>query len=341
MRFLIKYAYDKDEEAWNTFVSSEPTGTTPYHYYQWRRVIRDTYGLTSKYIFVEDASGEIKGILPLFFASLGVFSVGVALPYCSHGGIASDGHHIRMILLDTARSICQEMKLRYIELREVSSLSDRQGLVTQILKLERSIPQQWKKIESRCRRAVRKAEGNGLKVIEGGMEYVKRFYKIYQQNMTRLGVPFHSIRMFVKVMEAFGENAVLLMVKKNDEIIAGMLVVKSGCVAYDPWVSSLHSFNRLFPNDLLYWKAICYAIHNSCHIFDFGKGKIDTGLYCFKKKWRTVDIPLQYTRILLSGQIQIKRNELNTVQYIFNNIWSKMPNEINRHVGAYIRKYML
>ncbi|MBU1862231.1 MAG: GNAT family N-acetyltransferase [Candidatus Omnitrophica bacterium] len=341
MNFSVGYARDKDQERWNAFVLSEPMGVTPYHFYQWRRVIHDAYGLASNYVFIEDTSGEMKGILPLFFAKVGCRTVGVALPYCSHAGIASNDYDSRMILLDTAKTICQNMKLRYIELKETSSSPVREGFVTQILKLEDSIPQHWQKVESKCRRAVKKAEKSGLKVIEGGIEYVEKFYTIYQKNMEKLGAPTHPIILFKKAIEEFKGKATLLMVKKNDDIIAGMLIVQCGRVAHDPWTASLHSFHHLFPNDLLYWKAICYAINKSCHIFDFGLSGNDTGLHYFKKKWGTIAIPLLYTRVLPSGQIRIKKNRINVLRYIFNSIWSKVPNKVSRKIGPSIRKHML
>ena len=80
-----------------------------------------------------------------------------------------------------------------------------------------------------------------------------------------------------------------------------MLVLKHGKIYYDFLASSLRQYNRLCPNNLLYWFAIKKACERGYEIFDMGRSTIDSGTYNFKKQWGAYPVSLNYQYFLNKG----------------------------------------
>lgn len=342
MMYSVRSATDCDADRWDSFVFTGKFGITPYHRYQWRRIISQSYSLDSEYLFVENEVNDIVGILPLFFINLGHKRVGISLPYCTHAGMAGADLATQQLLFNAILNICVTKKINYVELREMdpASIGSNRNLVTQILTLEDSIGVQWSKLESKCKGAVKRAQKYGLQIIEGGLGLITTFYRIYQKNMGRLGTPAHPERLFSKVIEELKNDASVLIIKNAGEAIGGMLVIKSGEIAHDPWVASLERFNNFYPNDFLYWESICWAIRRGCKKFDFGRSRRGSGVYGFKKKWGTTDINLNYKKIMPSGEIKTNSNSLIFLDKLFSFIWSRLPERLISEIGPNLRKYI-
>ncbi len=67
--------------------------------------------------------------------------------------------------------------------------------------------------------------------------------------------------------------------------IAAGLTFRTGPMVEVPWASSIHDFNALCPNHLLYWSVIETAIADGCTTLDFGRSTPNEGTYKFKAQW--------------------------------------------------------
>ena len=56
----------------------------------------------------------------------------------------------------------------------------------------------------------------------------------------------------------------------------------------------VHAARALAANDFMYWEVMRRACERGCRLFDFGRSKIGTGSYAFKRNWGFEPTPLVY-----------------------------------------------
>lgn len=338
---LKRVESQSDVARWNRFAQTGYTGTTPYHRYEWRRIISAAYGWETDYLYIEDEKNEICALLPLCYMKWGIKSFGISLPYCTHAGIANKGDEGYELLLSELMLICLGRNLDYIELRQMAS-SDNPGSYkrVQILPLASEAGVQFSKISGNLRSHVRRAKKKGVAVRIGGRSDLDKWYPVYTAAMRRLGTPAHKKRLFIEVLERFKDDGVLLVSAFNKKVIGGMVIVKNGPSAHDPWVASLVQYNKYYTNDLMYWEAIKWAIENGCRYFDFGRSTPGSGVEKFKLKWGARSHSLVYLRLNQKGQVNALEGAPPRALKIAGACWPKLPPSIAERLGGTLRKFI-
>jgi hypothetical protein len=341
MNYLLENASDSDKEKWNEYVFGSAVRVTPYHLYSWRDTLKRAYGVEGDYIFAkEEESGRIAGIMPVCFMR-GAVRAGISLPFCTHAGIAADNAEVEALLKDKASDLCLSRGISYVELRQASYGEDPESafFVTQIADLESTKEAQWERLPPACRRAVRSARKKGVRFKRGKEELLGDFYDIYSANMKRLGTPAHPRKLFLNCLENLKVASVLLACYENKPL-AGMIVMKCRRTAHDPWVSSYYKYNNFFPNDFLYWYALCWGIENGCSEFDFGRSTRYSGVHRFKGKWASREVPLKYVRLSGGGEKHLRARGNPAIRKSFAFLWSALPGGITDRFNSAVRKYV-
>ena len=140
---------------------------------------------------------------------------------------------------------------------------------------------------SKHRYNVRVALKHNVEIKRCGSEMAEEFYRIMVETGERDGFAIRNADYFAKIIDTFGENAMLNMAYYEGEPIAGTLCVHWGNKVWYFYGASLNSHRNVMPNYLLQWTNIKWAISLGCDIYDFRglSGVLDdsNGLYRFKK----------------------------------------------------------
>ncbi len=336
------------ELEWDKFVETNETSSMA-HLYGWRRVIENSYG-HSTYYFHLMVKDEISAILPFVFIKSRIFGKQlVSMPFLDYGGICINKEYcIKSAvdkILDSVQALSQELGTDVIDLRHLHNIHSgwktRLEKVTMIMDLESSEDSMWKALTSERRNRIRKAKKSNLEASFFGPEAVDEFYDIFAVNMRDLGSPVHSKLFFVNIMKIFDTRTKIILIKQNSRTIGAALCFFFKDTISIPWVSSLRSHFALYPNNILYWDAIKYAIDHGCRSFDFGRSSRGSGTYDFKKRWGAKPVQL-FWDYQDRNNIDSPSHELNSSQkyQIALKIWQKIPVSLSRVIGPTIRKYI-
>ncbi|NOY76627.1 MAG: FemAB family PEP-CTERM system-associated protein [Calditrichaeota bacterium] len=332
------------EAAWDQYVLRHPHGNF-YQLSGWQEVYASVFQFVPQYYFAVENS-RIVGVLPLILMRniLGKPFL-VSTPFSSYGGVCFDTREAGQFLLKWAKHLAAKYGVQYVEFRQYEQtfghLPQKDVFVRLVTKLSSDPEELWKhSLKPKIRRFVRQGEKKGL-YADWGHHYLNDFYRIFTTNMKRLGTPAHPIGLFGKLIEKFGDQVKLLVVKYEKRVIGGMFMVDyAGRILTDPWVSSLSEFNHLRPNHILYWNALKYGCENGYDFFDFGRSTQGTGTYEFKKPWGAEALVLPYEYYLhKAGTIPEVDANNNKYEFLIS-VWKKLPLPLATAVGKRVVKFL-
>jgi len=92
--------------------------------------------------------------------------------------------------------------------------------------------------------------------------------------------------------------------------------------------------------DFMYWEVMRTACEAEFTTFDYGRSKVDSGSYSFKKNWGFEPSPLQYEYHLVKATQVPNRNPTNPKFELAVNVWKKLPLIIANQIGPWISPYL-
>lgn len=335
------FCSDADHGDWQTYVSASPDCGI-YHHIGWKRVIEEAYGHQTFYLMTR-AGGRVTGVLPLVMTRSRIFgSALTSLPFLDFAGVVADDDRSAQVLLDSAVELGRTHAVDQVELRQVKPLttelptSTHKVLMT--LELDDDEDTVWSSLSSERRNRVRRALKAGLSVEEADASRLDEFYDIWTRNMRDLGSPPHSKRFFERVLAGFSGSSSLLMVCHEGSYIGAALALFSDSTMALPWVSSLRSHFKLYPNNILYWEAMRIAVRKGISIFDFGRSTDGSGTYEFKQRWGAAPTPLHWHCVSLANTPEMPAPSGGDSYQRAVEIWKRIPVPVTRWIGPALRK---
>jgi FemAB-related protein (PEP-CTERM system-associated) len=204
------------------------------------------------------------------------------------------------MLLEEAERLRRVLGATHVELRHIGKnlegIQTRLDKVTMFLDLASDVDIQWRAFNAKLRNQIRKAEKSGLQFVAGHLELLDGFYGVFARNMRDLGTPVYSKSFFRNILEEFRDSTRIFAVYHERRIVAAGIGFWFRKTLEVPWASSISDYKMLCPNNMLYWEAIRFAIHNGFARLDFGRSTREQGTYNFKKQWgaRPVQLYWQY-----------------------------------------------
>ena len=333
---------EADGSAWQEFVCSRPQCGL-YHDLGWKDVIEASYGHRVPYLLTK-RNNKITGILPLALVRSRFFGNSLtSLPFLDFCGLAADDEQSQLSLLKKAEELGQKFGVDYIELRQREPTSGNFRTSTQkvlmTLELGSNEDELWNRLSSERRNRVRRAIKSGLSVEISESSMLPVFYDIWTRNMRDLGSPPHSQKFFERVLENFEGRCAILLVRLEKRYVGSALALFSKDTFTLPWVSSLREYFRLYPNNLLYWDAMRFAIQRGVCVFDFGRSTQGSGTYEFKSRWGAVATPLYWQFLQIKGR-QVKTVSDASKFQLAVKVWRRLPISVTRMIGPAVRKYI-
>jgi FemAB-related protein (PEP-CTERM system-associated) len=291
-------------------------------------------------------SAKIVGLLPLFSVKSFLFGKSlVSLPFAAYGGILADSEAISNLLLEKAKEITKAQRLDYLELRNREGQIEDLYVKDLYFQFRREIFEDLNKnmeaIPRKSRRMVRQGEKAGLTFEFGREELISVFYDIFSESYHRLGSPVFPSALFKNLLREFKEKANILVAKSPEGVPISCVFTffyKDEVLPY--YAGSLFEYHELAPNDYMYWQLMKYSCEKGYKLFDFGRSKIDTGSYDFKRHWGFEPEPLQY-QYYLNGINEIPNLSPANPKYQKKiEMWRKLPLWTTKIIGPRVVKYI-
>lgn len=266
------------------------------------------------------------------------------MPFLDGGGPCGSSDALKIKLLESLHQKATELDAKWIELRSTEPLPletpPHEDKVTLVFDLPADTNVLWKNLKAKVRNLVRKGDRAGLTVEWGGSELLDAFYPIFAINMRDLGSPVHSRAFFAETLKAFGDQAHIALIKKDETAVGGLIGIGYQETFAVPWASSLREYFKLSPNMLLYWQALQRACTQGYRRFDFGRSSRDVGTYRFKKQWGAEEQQLYWYRLPVADDGSMSANGASATGSLAVDVWKKLPVGVATWLGPKVRKYL-
>ena len=327
----VRAASPADYPAIGAFVRSRGDAE-PFHLPEWSAAVERGCRQRAHILVAEDASGALTGILPLTeMRSLLFGSALVSTGFGVGGGILGDGADA---LGEAAWRLAQDLGCASVELRGgvvPQGWERRQGTYAGFA---RDIPEGddaiLKAIPRKQRAEVRRALGFNLDVTVGRDTAVH--YRVYSESVRNLGTPVFPRALFEAVLDGF--DADILTVSRAGKPLASVLSLYFNGTVYPYWGGGTAEARTWRANDLMYFELMRHARARGCTRFDFGRSKLGTGAFAFKKNWGFEPKPLIYA---VKGDTR-ETNPLSPKYRLQVALWKKLPMPLANLLGPAISR---
>ena len=338
----IRSLSEKDAARWDEFVMSCPEATF-FHRAGWKTMMEHAFDHRTHFLYAE-SNGQIQGVLPLAEVKSWMFGHSLcSLPFCVYGGIATTSDRARLALDQAAQQLAHKLNVDHLEYRSiVASHSDwahKDLYVTFRKEIAADHDKNMLAIPRKQRAMVRK----GIKAeLRGEIdENAERFFALFSDNVHRHGTPTLSKRYFQLLMEIFGSDCeVMTVVGPDKKPLSSVLTFYFRNEVLPYYAGDDVTARDFAANDFKYWNLMERAVERGCKLFDFGRSKIGTGPYHFKKNWGFEPTPLSYEYQLHRAKHVPDQNPLNPKYRLFIKAWQAMPLRLANRIGPHIVKYL-
>jgi FemAB-related protein (PEP-CTERM system-associated) len=327
---------------WDAFVKACPEATF-FHRAGWQRVLRQAFGHET-YFFYAEEKGAITGVLPLGHVNSRLFGHSLtSLPFAVYGGVAASNEAAATALETEAQRLAQQLGTDHLELRNVKRRHTDwpvQGLYVTFRKpILPTEAENLNAIPRKQRAMVRKGMKNGL--LAQIDSQVDRFFAVYADNVHRHGTPAMPRRYFQALKDTFGPDCeVLTVCTPQGHAVSSVLSFYFRDEVLPYYAGDLPAARELAANDFKYWELMRRACARGLKTFDFGRSKVDTGPYAFKKNWGFEPTPLFYEYRLYKREAIPQNNPANAKYQLLIKTWRRMPLAMANWLGPYIVRHL-
>ncbi len=289
---------------WDAFVESHPDATA-FHTSAWARVLLDTYAYRPLYHVRRDEAGAIRGGVALMQVDgrltkrrlVGLPFSDLCPPLLEAG---EDGGLVQAVM-----NAAGEANAAHVEVRgpaavplDASGFSGGTEFYQHIVPVAASAEETAKGFHSSARRAIRKAEKEGLTVREAkGLDDMREFYRLTVLTRKKHGLLPQPWRFFENIRRHMIETGAghLLLAEFEGRPIAGDLLLRFRDQMVYKFNASDPRFLQLRPNNILLWQAVQLSAALGCRSLDLGRCDLDNeGLRRFKLLWGSDEKTLRY-----------------------------------------------
>lgn len=327
----------EDHLRWDQFTTRH-AHASPFHLIAWKQAIEGIFGYQPRYQVALEA-GQVRGVLPLFLVeTLLTGRILLSTPFAVYGGILADSEAAREALRQRALGLSRELGVEYLELRNAwpeqclgFDRIDRYVTFTQEVgpadadKLLEALPK-------KARNMVRKALKYGYSTRRAGSR-LGEFYRLLAASYRRLGTPVFPPRFFAAILEHFGDLVDVREVVLQDKVVAASLNFFFRGEMHTYYAASDPAYLAMAPNNYMYFDHLLWAGANGFQRFDFGRSKLDTGTFEFKRHWGASMRPLPYEVHLVKRKDLPNFSPKNPKFELAIRLWRKLPLAVTKLLG--------
>ena len=343
MALVVRQLTHQSVAAWDRFVESQENGTF-FHRAGWADILARAFRHTSLHAFVE-RDGAITGVLPLTHVKSALFgNTLMSAPFCVYGGPLCADDESRRALDAYAIEKLGQTGASALEYRFREPPADVVGPVEWHRKDElyvtfrRSIQADeaanLKSIPRKQRAMVRKGIEQGLS-SRSDLD-VDTLHGIYAQSVRNLGTPVFSRAYFRLLRDVFQDRMDVVTISDAGQPVAAVLNFYERGEVLPYYGGGTRAARGVAGNDFMYWEVMRRAAARGCTAFDFGRSKVGTGAFSFKKNWGFTPQPLFHRFALRPGASVPDHNPLNPKYRLFIAAWKRLPLPVANLLGPMI-----
>jgi len=346
MAIQIKVLDDRLCQAWDRFVLEDCPEATFFHRSGWKRVIETAFKQTCHYIYGE-RDGQIVGVLPLVHVKSPFFGNRlISTAFTIGGGVAAVDPEAHSALDAEALRLMETLGADCLELRRPPRPQQGDGWTAKSdvyanfsRPIAATVDNCLKQIPRKQRAVVRKAIDAGLLGDEVDVD-PGRFFPLYAFSMRNMGTPVFGRRFFDALMKEFAGSCDCLTVTREGVAIASVLnfYFRGSVMPY--YTGCLPQARDLGANDFMYWRLMRRAFDRGFTEFDFGRSKLGTGPFAFKKNWGFEPQPIVHEYKVKGGGEPPEINPLNPKYRLFIAAWKRLPLGIANILGAQVVRHI-
>ena len=327
-----------DFAAWDSYVRTHRQGTF-FHLSGWGEAAKRAYGHEPVYLAAR-RNGRIAGVLPLTYVRAPLLGRAlVSSAFAVGGGPLSDDAEALNALLDAASNIAIGHKASHVECRSDFSAEGwaaktathayfRMTLTGDETQALAAVP---RKRRAEIRKALDAAEAGELAVRYDGEPAL--FYRLYAQSLHRLGTPVFPKRFFDALLHEFSAAAEISVAEHRGRAVAALVTFFFKDTALPYYVGATPQARETRAFDFLYWSAMRRAAEKGLTQFDFGRSRIDSGAYQYKRLWGIEPAPLTY-RIKTTGAATATDIGAASPKFAaFAKLWPYLPGAVANRLG--------
>ncbi|OHC80527.1 MAG: peptidoglycan bridge formation protein FemAB [Rhodoferax sp. RIFCSPLOWO2_12_FULL_60_11] len=323
---------------WDAFVMACPEATF-FHRAGWQKIVQDIFHHDTYFLYAESDEG-VQGVLPLGHVNSWLFGNSLAgLPFAVYGGIAAANEQVAQALEHEAQQIARRLGVAHLEWRNINPRHadwPRQDLyVTFRKEILADDDANLLAIPRKQRAMVRKGIKNGLvSTIDSD---VARFFALYADNVRRHGTPALPKRYFQALQAEFGADCEVLTVSAPDgRALSSVLSFYFRGEVLPYYAGDFEPARELAANDFKYWELMRRACARGLKVFDYGRSKLGTGSYAFKKNWGFEPTPLHYEYCLYKRDDVPQNNPSNARYKLLIAAWRRLPLAVANWLGPFV-----
>lgn len=319
-------------------------GGLAFHRPQWLTAIETGTGQAA-HCLVAETGGEITAILPFHLIHSPLFGRAlISSGFAVGGGILSDsGPATRMLAAQICalaeRWACPTVELRGGALPGGDWIEKRESHANFCKPLQADDEAELLAIPRKQRAEVRKGLENGLSIETGRGQHDRDWhYAVYAESVRNLGTPVFPKSLMASVMEGFGDDADIVTVLHDGRPVASVLSLYHNGSVMPYWGGGVRDARRLRANDVMYYSLMNHARRRGCTHFDFGRSKVESGAFSFKKNWGFEPEPMAYAVYTADGQEPRDVNPNSPKYKAQIALWQKLPLSVANLLGPWIAK---
>ena len=339
---MVQRYQDGDKAAWEAFVLACPDSSF-FHRIGWREILEQVFDHRTHYLIAR-RGGQIVGVLPLARVKSLLFGHAlVLLPFAVYGGVAATDPAAAGALHQSAIEFAREIGVQHLELRNRESREHawpRQELYVTFRKtLLPEVDANMLAIPRKQRAVVRKGIQRNLRSeIDADTE---RFFALYADNQHRHGTPPHSRRYFDALRRVFGDDCeVLTVVTPEGKAVSAVLSFYFRDEVLPYYAGDVVEARDVAANDFKYWELMRRACERRIRVFDYGRSKLGTGSFDFKKNWGFEPQPLHYEYQLFGRDTVPQNNPANPKYRAAIDIWRRLPRGVVNAIGPALARHL-
>lgn len=270
-----------------------------------------------------ERDGATVGLVPLFLFRRGPFRIMASPPPLAATPYLGPVCPPELLpeVLRAVREFAESYGAAYLELRMADDLPpacwqsagfEREARATHVLDLQPGLDTLWQKcLDPACRRAIRKAEREGVTIEEVALDAVAdRYYAMAEMVFARHDRPPPlSQQDYLRIAGAIQQGAtvrVLAAVWRGEIVAAGIFPFDSETVYYLDGVSDRDA-QAVRPNNLLHWEVIRWAVAQGLRRYDMVGAGVP-GVARFKQTFGAQERPYTYIFAYLSPLSRLARS---------------------------------
>lgn len=336
MALEVRFLTPADRSAWDAFVHAHPHGT-PCHLLAWKDTLETAFHYRPQYLVATEA-GKVCGVLPLFLIDNPIMGrVLLSTPFAVYGGILADTPETRDAIAAHAAGLAEKFQVQYLELRnrcpeQCAGFHRISRYVTFTQQTDIAGEEQLlEALPKKTRNMVRKSLKNAYSTRF--TQDLTTFYDLMARNYRRLGTPIFPRSFFAALLRNFGPLVDLREILLDGKVAAASINFLSHGEMHTYYAASDQNALQAAPNNYMYFDYLLWSARNGFARFDFGRSKLDTGTFEFKRHWLTEMRELPYEILLVKRQDLPNFTPKNPTFDLIIKIWRRLPLAVTTLLG--------